>query len=84
MAKKITEDKINKMIQLYKEGNNLTDISNILKIKDETISNYLDKYGIRPKEKRNYKLSDSEKEIILSLYKDGNFEEIFSRFCLGK
>lgn len=80
MAKKITEDKINKMIQLYKEGNNLTDISNILKIKDETISNYLDKYGIRPKEKCNYKLSDSEKEIILSLYKDGNFEEIFSRF----
>lgn len=77
---KITEDKIQEMIQLYKEGNNLIEISKILKIKDATIANYLDKRGVRLKKKPNAKLSTYEKELILSLYEEGNFEEIFEKF----
>lgn len=77
---KTTEEEIKRMIQLYEEGKTLKEISLILKIKDETISNYLDKRCIRPKKKREFILSDSEKEVILSLYEDGNFEEIFAKF----
>lgn len=79
MGKRITEDKIQEMIMLYKEGNNVQSISKILKIKSDTVVKYLDERNIRTK-KSNILLSDEDKEIILNLYVDGNFEQIFNKY----
>ena len=76
---KITEDKIQEMINLYNEGKTFSDISKILGFSSGTISKHLKSKGIS--RKRTFdRLTENERTDICNLYLENKWDEIFEKY----
>lgn len=78
-GKKVTEEEISRMNQLYNEGYSLAKIGRIIGRPDTTVSKYVEH---EPGIKQNFYKQFSEEEFqeILDLYADRKWDEIFEKF----
>ena len=77
--KKIDNEKIKHMINMYQNGYTLTKISQELNISTSTISKYLKENNVYA---RNYmdRFNDSEIQELCTLYMDSNWDKIFEKY----
>jgi len=73
------QDRINKIIQLYQEGNTMFDIGKIIKIKEETISKILKENNIKTRNMTDYYTSEQLATKKKYVFNENYFEVIDSK-----
>lgn len=77
--KKLTEEKIQQMIDLYNDGNNFTEIGKIIGLSADTVSKYL-KDRVKKRVGLLDRYTEEQLQDICKIYKDNGISKVQEKY----